>query len=417
MLGDKYGRRKSTLIFAVLLTFTLLVSQFFLLPQFTYPIHYKYAIYSISQFFIGLLVNCLYCTAYILLMEFTTERYRTALANLNSYMYVGGELLVLVVFYFFGRNWHVLNWFIGITSLILLVISYFYLPESPAWLITLDKLDEAILTLNRIAKFNGRKQITFEHSYFEKVREQEELLDEEEEDEVEKAGFEKNSLELEEKRRKRLFEKLDEMFMFTEIFTPRKILLKTTILFYIWIAILLLYYGISLGVMEEAQSINPYLMYFLSCIAEVIGYICCYFNDLFGRRKTICGFFAVTTLMYALLAYFNLGNEEIHLKTNGVISNQAMFLMMLSLIGKCAVSGAYNNAYIYTSELYPTSCRNTAVIFLTCFGSISSLVAPQINMLKTLIFAPMPYIVYSITALLAVLSVYYLPERYKSHQI
>jgi MFS family permease len=142
----------------------------------------------------------------------------------------------------------------------------------------------------------------------------------------------------------------------------------------------------------------------------VVGYLFCYLNDVFGRKRTISGFFFVTTIIYAVLAYMNL-NADVHL--NEGWSVRVVALMVLALLGKCAISGAYNIAYIYTSELYPTSSRNTAIIFLTCFGSIASLVSPQINDLKTLVWNPLPYIVYSVCALFTTLSIWYLPERHK----
>ena len=86
--------------------------------------------------------------------------------------------------------------------------------------------------------------------------------------------------------------------------------------------------------------------------------------------------------------------------------------MVFALIGKCAVSGCYHIAYIYTAELYPTKTRNTAVLFLTCFGSASSLIAPQINILKTLVWNPLPYIIYSLSALFGCFCLFLLPETH-----
>jgi MFS family permease len=278
IIGDRYGRRTSTLLFAVSLTVTLVVSQFLLIPYFEYSLSYKYAIYSVSQFMIGLLVNCLYCTAYILLMELTTERYRTNLANLNSYMYVCGELLVAIVYYY-SRSWHFLNWFIAFTSLLVLVLSWLYLPESPAYLISVDRMDEALRTLNKIARFNGRQPLTLESGHFERIKEQEALLNNDSDESIvdaEKSKGEEERTkkkvideEAEEQGPKRFCERMGDLFMITNLFTPRKVFIKTAILFYVWIALLLLYYGISLGVTEEAEQVDPYLMYFLSCVAEV----------------------------------------------------------------------------------------------------------------------------------------------------
>ncbi len=102
------------------------------------------------------------------------------------------------------------------------------------------------------------------------------------------------------------------------------------------------------------------------------------------------------------------GGEE-----NLSITTKAILLMVLGLIGKCVVSGFYNLAYIYTSAIYPTTKRNTAIIFLTCFGGLSSLMAPQINLLKTLVWNPLPYIIYSVCAFLACLCLIKLPGKLK----
>ncbi len=58
--------------------------------------------------------------------------------------------------------------------------------------------------------------------------------------------------------------------------TPVNNLIKTSILLYIWAALMLLYYGISLGVLS-VDLVNPYLMYILSVVAEILGCTCEYY--------------------------------------------------------------------------------------------------------------------------------------------
>ena len=146
-------------------------------------------------------------------------------------------------------------------------------------------------------------------------------------------------------------------------------------------------------------------MYFLSAIAENLGYMLCYLNDILGRKKTLCGFFLIGASMYGALALLT-ETEIFDDSTKGILS------MILSLIGKCVISGTYNISYIYTAELYPTANRNTAIQFLSCIGSISSLIAPQINLLKNLVWGPLPYIIYSICALSAGFCVFPLKETF-----
>jgi MFS family permease len=406
IFGDRFGRYKATILFSSMLTLTLLGSQLALLPMFNIGFEAKYIIYTVSQFLIGLLVNCYFNTAYVLLMEFTTEKYKTKMANVISYMYVFGELLVLIVYYF-SRNWHILHWFIGAFSFLLLTATCVLLPESPLWLISVNRHAEAGEILKKIAKTNGRKEFDFEMSELKDTDESEKLIEAEtENNETEKVD--------DAPKKTSLWFKVKAGLMLTEIFLPRKVFLKTMIMLYVWFAVLLLYYGISLGVIEDSEIVDPYLMFLLSAVAEFAGYVFCYLNDIFGRKKTLCGFMLATTLMYALLALMN-HTANVTARVDG-ISVKLVLLIIMALVGKCAVSGAYNISYIYTAELYPTSTRNTALILLTCFGSSSSLLAPHIDKLKTHVWYPLPYFVYSGSALLAAFLLAFLPETFKNRK-
>ena len=66
-----------------------------------------------------------------------------------------GELIVAVVYYF-SRDWNILCWFIGVYSLVLLLLAYYFLPESPVWLIDTKRNKQAFRVLKRMAKFNGK---------------------------------------------------------------------------------------------------------------------------------------------------------------------------------------------------------------------------------------------------------------------
>ena len=332
-------------------------------------------------------------------MEFTTEKYRTKIANLNSYIYVLGELIVAIVYYF-SRDWNILCWFIAFYSFVLLVLSYYFLPESPAWLITSKRHDEAFKVLKQIAKINGKKNFLsdFNHEKLALTNSttSSNSFESNELDDIHVENMDSDETQSDTNSCR------SSLFLFKHIFVPRKIFVKTSLLFYVWVALMLLYYGISLGV-TNVDMVDPYLMYFLSTFAELLGYICCYLNDVFGRKKTISGFFLITAFVYGITAYLTM-------EDTGYFSTKAILLLVLSLLGKCAISGAYNLIYIYTSELYPAEMRNTALLFLVCFGGTSSLVAPQINMLKSLIWNPLPYIIYSVCSLLSCLCIWYLPE-------
>lgn len=314
----------------------------------------------------------------------------------------------------------------------------------------MNKLNSALKVLNKIASVNGKKGAEITYTLIKSIQDQERLLINDSDETVDflsiKHHHNHKDHESENNHHTDLKKPVDEpnksptktnngiiisddlilddsstpndtnvLYSLRELFHPRKTCFKTLILVYIWAALMLLYYGISLGV-TSVDLVNPYLMYFLSCIAELVGYLFCYLNDILGRKKTLIGFFFTTTIMYALIAFLSeyddvdAENETPQIATVYLFSSKVILLMFFALVGKCAVSGAYNISYIYTSELYPTSTRNTAVLFLNCLGSISSLIAPQINLLKTLVWRPAPYIIYSICALLGCVGVWKLPE-------
>jgi OCT family organic cation transporter-like MFS transporter 4/5 len=428
IVGDKYGRRRSVLVFFVALILTLSISQFFMLDTIQLSADFKYTIYCLSQFLVGLLVNCLYSSSYVLLLEFTTEKYRTTFANFNAYLYIMGELLALVVYYF-RRDWHVLNSFICFYAVLLFFLTYFFLPESPVWLLSCDRFVQANLILKNMAKTNGKNyydlailkklmQLQSEHFFRsekspsnEKDGNDEQLLlrYEQQIKQLKRAEL-KGAKASSQHTKRELFQTIKMLFI------PRNHLVKTSLLFYVWLALMLLYYGISLGV-TTVEFVDPYLMYLLSCGAELLGYVCCYLNDMFGRKKTISGFFLITALVYAIMVYVSLSIEPSLEQSSSLntFTYKSIIVILLVLLGKCAVSTSYNLAYIYTSELYPTELRNTALLFQISFSSISSLIAPQINMLKTLIWRPFPYFVYSVCALLSCVCIWFLPETKMQH--
>lgn len=426
-LGDRYGRRRYTLVTLLLLSITLAVSQLLLSPKLNMSIMTRYMIYTIAQFLIGALVNCCYCSSYVLLLELTDGKHKTTVSNINSYMYAIGQLNVAVGYYL-TKNWHLLNWIIVIYSIVSFILLYFFLPESPQWLISMKKYDDAYKILYRIATVNKRKaKFLCEYSNglskFSQMLAKCEVENDSEKDSED--AFLKEPKLNENLRRVNVNDEdnsnnnnaieassnIDKpssnqiLAIFTEIFCPRKNFIKTILMTYVWNALTLLYYGVGLGI-TGINVINPYLMFFYSCIAEAVGVVICHVNDIFGRKKTFSGFLIISSIMCLLVALiphdYELNSEKLSFKE--------ILIVIFALISKAAISGAYNIIYIYTSELYNTSVRNTAVIFLLCVGSFGSFIAPQINLLRIIFWQPSPYIVYCACALLACIALIFLPE-------
>jgi MFS family permease len=166
----------------------------------------------------------------------------------------------------------------------------------------------------------------------------------------------------------------------------------------------LLYYGVTLGITEYNSSINPYVTYLLSAIAEVIGYSICFLNDKFGRRKTNIVYLFITGIVCLIVCFMP------YLKSY-LFNNEVIFIVILTLIGKCFSASSYNTCYVYSSEIYNSNIRSSALLFFSSFGRIGSLIAPQINLLGSIIWKQLPYIIFSIAALCSSISVCLLPEN------
>jgi OCT family organic cation transporter-like MFS transporter 4/5 len=378
-LGDRYGRKRTIIGTLTLIFLTLFISQLIQIESLNISFLTRYIIYLIAQMMIGLLTITLYCISYILLLENTTNRYHVLFSIINLYAYIIGELIVLIIAYF-SKDWKLINRILTVYSFIFIIPCALLLKESPRLLARRFKYDEAIVVLKEISKFNScyNKNDIDQDKIYKQM-----LIDE---NKLKTDNFTHNGN------------------FFQEFLFGKKLFFQAILLSYIWISLNLLYYGVTLGITEYNNSINPYLTYLLSSIAEFAGYSICFLNDRFGRRKTNIVYLLVTGFVCLIVSFLP------YLKTY-LFSYEEIFVVTLTLIGKCTTAASYNTCYLYSSELYKSNIRSSALLFLSCFGRIGSLIAPQINLLSSIVWKPLPYIIFSIAAFLSSFSVFILPEN------
>ena len=63
------------------------------------------------------------------------------------------------------------------------------------------------------------------------------------------------------------------------------------------------------------------------------------------------------------------------------VTDTAWILIIMTNIGKFLVSTSFGVIYPYTTELFPTVIRNSALGFMSTCGRFSSLIAPQLTLL------------------------------------
>ena len=107
--SDSFGRKRLSIVLLIILCFTITVSELLQLSAVNLSVNTRYVIFSISQFLLGSCSNSIYSVLFILILELTTKEYTTSVTSINLYMFVMGELAVMVMAYFL-RNWHIVNW-------------------------------------------------------------------------------------------------------------------------------------------------------------------------------------------------------------------------------------------------------------------------------------------------------------------
>lgn len=110
----------------------------------------EYWTFTFARFLVGMSLGGTMVTGFVIVMEFVGTQYRDVISALYQVPFNFGHML-LPVFGYFLRDFT--DFQLGISLPTIVLLSYFILiPESPRWLIAMKRTDEAITTLQRVAK-------------------------------------------------------------------------------------------------------------------------------------------------------------------------------------------------------------------------------------------------------------------------
>lgn len=298
--------------------------------------------------------------AFILSIEFMPVKHRSTVGLLINVLFALGEALV-GVYAIFIRRWRALQLTIVLPSAIL-GLYYWFLPESLRWLVSKGKQKEALELVTKIAKFNGV--------------------------EVPDCSFmEKGSAENEEaatSKKRSAFDLLRTPIM-------RK---RTLNMFFIWIVVNLVYYGVSQNAVHLGGDI------FVNFIGMMLIEIPSYFLtalvfDRIGHKGTLAA-----TLLLAGVAC----------TATGFVSKDAeTTIVVLSLIGKFGAAAAFSIIYVYASEIFPTEYRSIGVGSCSMCARFGGMAAPLVAFLGE-DYPALPLLIFGFISCISVISVLFLPE-------
>ncbi|WP_233581994.1 MULTISPECIES: sugar porter family MFS transporter [unclassified Asaia] len=138
-LCDRYGRKKTVLAVAVLFILGAIATS--LAPDAT--------TLTITRFILGLAVGAITQIMPVYIAEVAPAKRRGALVVLFQMMIAGGELISYLIGYAFSGNWR-LMFMLAVIPALILFFGMMVMPESPRWLITQNRADEAKRVLTRI---------------------------------------------------------------------------------------------------------------------------------------------------------------------------------------------------------------------------------------------------------------------------
>ena len=306
--------------------------------------HWVYAVFRIIP---GAGSVACYLMAFTLSVELIgkKEQFYGVPWNMTIFSFVGNIIAIPFalgeasngILAFLFPNWDTFQWSVtficGAAGII-----WFSLPESPRWLIEEGRYEEASSLIRTAAKTNGK------------------TLDEADltwNDESERKSMESIASSAS------LGSAIEDIG--TEgIFHP--VLFKSTIvLFMIWTVVSLIYYGTSFGIEELHLTKNPYLSVGIVALVEIPSYILtALFMDATGRKPLLIFTLLVTGLSSMVTA---------------IATPHSTLSTIMILLAKFGISSTFTVSRIYTSELYPTHMRATALgacKSISCAGAIAA---------------------------------------------
>lgn len=311
--------------------------------------------FLVFEFLDNVANSSLYSICFIIGIELVGPSKRVFACSIITIFYAIGEMFLAVVSMYFP-NWRIMLRIFYIPALA--VISYYWvLPESVRWLLSQERESEATDILKRAAHINKRR-----------------LSD---------ATLDKLILA----NREKLSSQRGGRFPLREAFG--KLFFRIANCSLSWIVTVLVYYGLSLNSVLLAG--NKYFNFILIAFVEIPGFFLpCLTMDRYGRRYSLCGFMLLSGVCCLCTVFLGSGRKSL-LKSCILFVNIITYIFVftgnyylqlsLFLVGKLAITAAFQVLYFFTSEIFPTNLRSSLLSFCSMVGRFGSMVAPQTPLL------------------------------------
>uniref|UniRef100_A0AAR2KYF1 Major facilitator superfamily (MFS) profile domain-containing protein n=1 Tax=Pygocentrus nattereri TaxID=42514 RepID=A0AAR2KYF1_PYGNA len=340
-ISDRFGRKPVLFV-------TMMVQTFFTFIQVFVP---SWELFSVLFFIVGLGQISNYVAAFVLGTEILSGGVRVLYSSLGVCFFFAIGYMMLPLMAFLIRSWRMLLVALSVPGLIYIPL-WWFIPESPRWLISQGKLEEAEAIVKNAAKKN---KVTPPDIIFNEI------------------GVNK----------------------YIDLLTDN-IRRTTLILFLVWLTLSMGYFGLSLN--TSRLHGDPFVNCFISAAIEVPAYVTSWLSLRYLPRRLSC---SASMLLGGGVLYF------IQLVPPSLPS----LSVALEMMGKFGIAIGTALMFTYTGELYPTVLRNTAVGSCAMVSRVGSAIAPYFIHLSVY-HEHLPYILLGTLCLLSSTTTLFLPESF-----
>ncbi|KAB1281357.1 Solute carrier family 22 member 5 [Camelus dromedarius] len=326
----------------------------------------NFEMFAVLFFLVGMGQISNYVAAFVLGTEILGKSVRIIFSTLGVCIFYAFGYMLLPLFAYFIRDWRMLLLALTVPG-VLCVVLWWFIPESPRWLISQGRFKEAEVIIHRAARING---IVAPSTIF-------------------------DSSELQD-----LSSKKQQSHSILDLLRTRNIRIVTIMSIILCeedrMTISVGYFGLSLDTPNLHGDV--YLNCFLSAVVEAPAYVLAWLLLRHLPRR-----YSMATALFlggSVLLFVQLVPPELN-----------YLAIVLVMVGKFGVTAAFAMVYVYTAELYPTVVRNMGVGVSSTASRLGSILSPYFIYLGAY-DRFLPYILMgSLTILTAILTLF-LPESF-----
>lgn len=304
-------------------------------------------LFVLSRFLLAIGNGARWGTGFVLLLEVVGTSHRDKVGiGIEFGWALGYCLLPAIALYI--PDWRYLQMTCTMLELPFLPLGYFMVTESPRWLISQGRYDEAVRIIKSVGKVNGIpddqvqskcKQLLLDTPDQEKDQHSNNITDD-----IKVSGGSNSK----------------DRVSILDVWADSSLRVQCLLLYLAWVTNGFVYYGLSFNTNSLAG--DPYVNFFLSGLVEVPAYILCLIILRYSGRKSCL----VSTMSGAGVCFL-------------LIIIWSQYASQFSMAGKFFITCSFAIIYLYTGEIFPTVARTVGLGSASLFARVGAIVAPFVK--------------------------------------